>query len=173
MLLVILVCAQFFICGYSLAMRETLPMSAELSVQNSFDEFSHSHVITNQNHAWNRIQYELKCCGLHGSADYRRQAIPFSCRFRSENPEEHSGDKLFSRGCLDVVSSNLRELLLYTALVTVVCAVIQVNLKLKNRELLFTYLYRGEPHSQFFPWYMGKYSRSILMLVENIMDFMY
>lgn len=107
-------------------MRDTLPMSAELSVQNSFDEFLHSPVKSNQTHAWNRIQYELKCCAVHGSTDYRRESIPFSCRFRSQNPEEHSGDKLYSRGCLDVLSSNSRELLLYTAFAAVGFALIQV-----------------------------------------------
>lgn len=130
-LLIVIVCTQFIICGWGLAMRETLPTSAELYVDHSFNEFAHFHSNANQTHTWNRIQYELKCCGVHGSTDYASRglkSIPLSCFSRPENPEDHSYAKFYTRGCLQVLSNNSRELLLYTAVAAIVLAFAQVSI---------------------------------------------
>lgn len=58
-MLVILICAQFLLCGWALALRQSLPSKAELPVDISFTEFVEMPRV-DQSHMWNQMQSEVR-----------------------------------------------------------------------------------------------------------------
>jgi len=60
-LLVACICVQFIICGWSLAMRENLPTSVEIFIDDSFVEFldKFSRTKVDNLHLWNRMQSQV------------------------------------------------------------------------------------------------------------------
>lgn len=58
-MLVILICAQFLLCGWALALRQSLPSKAELPVDISFTEFVEMPKV-DQSHMWNQMQSEVR-----------------------------------------------------------------------------------------------------------------
>lgn len=55
------ICVQFIICGWSLAMRENLPTSVEIFIDDSFVEFldKFSRTKVDNLHLWNRMQSQV------------------------------------------------------------------------------------------------------------------
>ncbi|XP_011184556.1 leukocyte surface antigen CD53 [Zeugodacus cucurbitae] len=125
--LVACICIQFFICGWSLAMRESLPTSVEIFIDDSFVEFldKFSRTKVDNLHLWNRMQSQLQCCGVDGPLDYRRLSLPWSCCSRPEHAYESACDTHYKRGCLSVVSEQIRNRLLLTSLGSATIAVVQ------------------------------------------------
>uniref|UniRef100_A0A1B0B9Y4 Tetraspanin n=1 Tax=Glossina palpalis gambiensis TaxID=67801 RepID=A0A1B0B9Y4_9MUSC len=93
-LLVTCICVQFMLCGWSLAMRENLPSSVEIFIDDSFVEFldKFSRTKVDNLHLWNRMQSQLQCCGVDGPLDYRRLSLPWSCCSRPEHAYESACD---------------------------------------------------------------------------------
>ncbi|XP_063701217.1 tetraspanin-9 [Culicoides brevitarsis] len=128
--LVALLCVQFWICGYAVSVRESLPSAAEYQISNSFHEYFRNQSDTN--HIWNRLQTDMKCCGIFGVMDYRhasqrasQPAIPWACCSQSEDPHEPFCKHVFQRGCLQALSEDNRKGLLICALTAIACAVLQ------------------------------------------------
>lgn len=124
-ILVAAICVQFIICGWSLAMRETLPSSVEIYVDDSFVEFLEKRTKVDNLHIWNRMQSQLQCCGVDGPLDYRRLAIPWSCCSRPEDPFESVCRTHYQRGCLSVLTQQIRSRLLYACIVAIGIALLQ------------------------------------------------
>ncbi|CAD7077351.1 unnamed protein product [Hermetia illucens] len=124
--LVFAICVQFVICGWSLAMRETLPSSVEIYVDESFATFLEKRYKADNLHIWNRMQSQLQCCGVDGPLDYRRLAIPWSCCSRPEDPFESVCKSHYQRGCLAVLTAQLKNRLLYACAAAFAIAIIQI-----------------------------------------------
>lgn len=136
--LVVLLCIQFWICGWAVSMRESLPGAAEHHIGNSFHDYFRNQ--TDTNHIWNKLQTDMKCCGIFGVMDYRhassrsaQAAIPWACCSQSEDPHEPFCKHVFQRGCLQALSQDTRKYLLVCALTAVGCAVLQVCVHFKCR----------------------------------------
>ncbi|XP_001987028.2 leukocyte surface antigen CD53 [Drosophila grimshawi] len=126
-LLVACICVQFIICGWSLAMRENLPTSVEIFIDDSFVEFldKFSRTKVDNLHLWNRMQSQLQCCGVDGPLDYRRLSLPWSCCSRPEHAYESACDTHYKRGCLAVVSEQIKSRLMITAFGAAIIAILQ------------------------------------------------
>ena len=68
----------------------------------------------------------MQCCGVDGPLDYRRLSLPWSCCSRPEHAYESSCDTHYKRGCLAVVSEQIKQRLLFTALGATTTAILQV-----------------------------------------------
>ncbi|XP_061390252.1 transmembrane 4 superfamily [Musca autumnalis] len=125
--LVINILIQFLLCGWSLAMREHLPSSVEIYIDDSFVEFldKFSRTKVDNLHLWNRMQSQLQCCGVDGPLDYRRLSLPWSCCSRPETAYESACDTHYKRGCLAVVSEQIKYTLLITAFGAAIIAIFQ------------------------------------------------
>lgn len=128
----ILLCVQFWICGWAVSMRESLPTAAEYHVSNSFHDYFRNQ--TDTNHIWNKLQTEMKCCGIFGVQDYRhasarstQPAVPFACCSQSEDPHEPFCHRIFQQGCLQALSLDTKKALLWCALTSIACAILQVT----------------------------------------------
>ncbi|XP_055850101.1 tetraspanin-18 isoform X1 [Episyrphus balteatus] len=126
-LLVAAICVQFIVCGWALAMRENLPTSVEIFVDDSFvdflDKFSRTKV--DNLHLWNRMQSQLQCCGVDGPLDYRRLSLPWSCCSRPEHAYESACDTHYKRGCLAVLSEQIKVRLLLACFAAAGIALVQ------------------------------------------------
>jgi len=73
-LLVACICVQFIICGWSLAMRENLPTSVEIFIDDSFVEFldKFSRTKVDNLHLWNRMQSQVSqgCLEVEKAFEY-------------------------------------------------------------------------------------------------------
>lgn len=67
---------------------------------------------------------QYKCCGVDAHTDYRRGAVPWSCFTGSDYSDGNT--KINRRGCLSVVETIIRRLLLYCSFVSLVTALLQV-----------------------------------------------
>lgn len=124
-------------------MRESLPTAAEYTVSNSFHDYFRNQSDTN--HIWNKLQTEMKCCGIYGVMDYRHAlmrsaapAIPWACCSQSEDPHEPFCKHVFQRGCLEALSHDTRKSLLVCALTAIGCAVLQVIIIISERSFRIT-----------------------------------
>lgn len=65
--LVINILIQFLLCGWSLAMREHLPSSVEIYIDDSFVEFldKFSRTKVDNLHLWNRMQSQVTLTHTH------------------------------------------------------------------------------------------------------------
>lgn len=125
----ILVCIQFALSAWSLALREKLPGHAKFTLDLSFKQF---RVNTNDHlNVWNKMQYELQCCGVHQLSDYysdltQSGGVPLSCCSVPTKPEHSSCTSFYQRGCIFVLSETIRERLFYVSIVLICAAIIQV-----------------------------------------------
>jgi hypothetical protein len=125
---VILVCIQFALSAWSLALREKLPGAAKHPMDVSYDDFktqSNDHT-----HIWHKMQYELQCCGVYELSDYFRSGhansgVPWSCCSIPTQPEHSACKSFHQRGCMHVLSDTIRERLFYVSLVLIIAAIIQ------------------------------------------------
>lgn len=72
----------------------------------------------------------MQCCGVDGPLDYRRLSLPWSCCSRPEHAYESACDTHYKRGCLAVVSEQIKYTLLITAFGAAIIAIFQVIEKL-------------------------------------------
>jgi len=80
---------------------------------------------------------------VDGPLDYRRLSLPWSCCSRPEHAYESACDTHYKRGCLAVVSEQIRNRLLITAFGAAIIAIFQVSLHeipFKSVELMKNYL---------------------------------
>uniref|UniRef100_T1GU94 Uncharacterized protein n=1 Tax=Megaselia scalaris TaxID=36166 RepID=T1GU94_MEGSC len=108
-LLVIFICIQFILCGWALAMRENIPTNMEIYVDDSFVEFLDKFSRTKVDNLHYGI---LQCCGVDGPLDYRRLSLPWSCCSRPEHAYESACDTHYKRGCLAVLTEQIKIRLL-------------------------------------------------------------
>lgn len=73
----------------------------------------------------------MQCCGVDGPLDYRRLSLPWSCCSRPEHAYESACDTHYKRGCLAVVSEQIKYRLLITAFSAAVIAIFQVQFAVK------------------------------------------
>lgn len=151
-LLAIIVGTQLFVCIWSIKLRWSLtPRSSkfENSFDDSFARFFADNSVFDSSHIWNKVQSQVcvsdcfakfrnaenqvffilaqyKCCGVDGHTDYRRGAVPWSCFIGSEHSEDFT--KINRRGCLLVIESILRRLLLYCSFVVLITALLQASI---------------------------------------------
>lgn len=127
-LLVILVCIQFALSAWSLALREKLPGAAKHPMDTSYAEFKEE--IHEHTHIWHKLQYELQCCGVYELSDYFRTGgshagVPWSCCTIPTQPDHSSCKSFYQRGCMHVLSDTIRERLFYVSIVLIVAAIVQ------------------------------------------------
>ncbi|KAL7737432.1 hypothetical protein ACLKA6_007575, partial [Drosophila palustris] len=67
----------------------------------------------------------LQCCGVDGPLDYRRLSLPWSCCSRPEHAYESACDTHYKRGCLAVVSEQIKSRLMITAFGAAIIAILQ------------------------------------------------
>lgn len=127
---------MFWITGWAIALRESLPHAAEFAVDQSYHDFLYN--TSNPDQLWTKMQTQVKCCGVYGVIDYRKNKrdIPLSCCSRSDDPHEGFCKHVFQRGCLEALSDETKQGLMYCALTAVGCAILQVRIKvnLKNEQ---------------------------------------
>lgn len=124
----ILVCIQFVLSAWSLALREKLPGAAKYPMDSSYDEFKQQ--VNDHTHIWHKMQYELKCCGVYELSDYFRTGttqagVPWSCCSIPTEPEQSACKSFYQRGCMHVLSDTIRERLFYVSIVLICAAIIQ------------------------------------------------
>lgn len=125
----ILVCIQFVLSAWSLALREELPGAAKHPMDTSYEEFKNQ--INDHTHIWHKMQYELQCCGVYELSDYFRSGqsksvgVPWSCCSIPTHPEHSACKSFYQRGCMHVVSDTIRERLFYVSIVLICAAIIQ------------------------------------------------
>jgi len=121
--LVLVIILQFIIIGWTISMRESLPNTAEFTVNNAFNSFLRDQ----SKELWDRIQSEVQCCGVYGVIDYRRAAnpIPHTCCSTGDDPKDPYCKHVYQRGCLEALSSDTRQNLLICGLVALTSAIIQ------------------------------------------------
>lgn len=126
----ILVCIQFALSAWSLALREKLPGAAKFPMDHSYTQFrlnTHDHL-----HIWHKMQYELQCCGVYELSDYFRAGqsqsggVPWSCCTIPTKPEHSSCTSFYQRGCLHILSDTIRERLFFVSIVLISAAIVQV-----------------------------------------------
>lgn len=104
---------------------------------------------------------QLQCCGVDGPLDYRRLSLPWSCCSRPEHAYESACDTHYKRGCLAVVSEQIKYTLLITAFGAAIIAIFQVNFYSNSKyylhnQNLFLCFYRVLVYSvlSIWPYYM-------------------
>jgi len=127
-LLVILVCIQFVLSAWALALREKLPGAAKHPMDESYSDFK-DH-IGDHTHIWHKLQYELQCCGVYELSDYFRSGgshsgVPWSCCTIPTQPEHSACKSFYQRGCMHILSDTIRERLFYVSIVLIVAAIVQ------------------------------------------------
>jgi len=125
---VILVCIQFGLSAWSLALREKLPGAAKYPMDTSYAEFKED--IGDHLHIWHKMQYELQCCGVYELSDYFRtgqanSGVPWSCCTVPTQPEHSACKSFYQRGCLHILSDTIRERLFYVSIVLICAAIVQ------------------------------------------------
>lgn len=124
----ILVCIQFALSAWSLALREKLPGAAKFPMDQSYAEFKDQ--MTDHTHIWHKMQYELQCCGVYELSDYFRipgshAGVPWSCCTIPTEPEHSSCKSFYQRGCMHILSDTIRERLFYVSIVLICAAIVQ------------------------------------------------
>lgn len=114
--------------AWSLSLREELPGAAKYQMDTSYSEFKHT--INDHTHIWHKMQYELQCCGIYELSDYFRTdgihvGVPWSCCTTPTEADQASCKSFYQRGCLHILSENIRDRLFYVSLVLVVAAIVQ------------------------------------------------
>lgn len=127
-LLVILVCIQFGLSAWSLALREKLPGASKYPLDTSFEDFKLN--MGEHTHIWHKMQYELQCCGVYELTDYYRtgsshSGVPWSCCSIPKQSEHTACQSFHQRGCMHVLSDTIRERLFYVSIVLISAAIIQ------------------------------------------------
>jgi CD63 antigen len=125
---VILVCIQFALSAWSLALREKLPGAAKYPIETSFEVFKTQ--FSDHLHIWHKMQYELKCCGVYEMSDYNRAGtshvgVPWSCCTIPTEPHHSSCESHYKRGCMHVLSDTIRERLFLVSVALICSAIIQ------------------------------------------------
>lgn len=82
----------------------------------------------------------MQCCGVDGPLDYRRLSLPWSCCSRPEHAYESACDTHYKRGCLAVVSEQIKHRLLITAFSAAIIAIFQVQIAIYFTQA-HTYIY--------------------------------
>lgn len=130
--LIILLCIELWIVGWTISMRETLPNSSEYEISNSFHLYFQNQ--TKVDHIWNKLQANMKCCGIYGVMDYRHASsktsaptIPWACCTQSENPHESFCKQVFQRGCLQALTEDTKKKLMLCSCTSFITAMLQVN----------------------------------------------
>lgn len=124
----ILVCIQFCLSAWSLALREQLPGASKYPLDSSFEDFKQH--MGDHSHIWHKMQYDLHCCGVYELTDYYRTGsshagVPWSCCTIPEKAEHSACQSFHQRGCMHVLSDTIRERLFYVSIVLICAAIIQ------------------------------------------------
>lgn len=124
----ILVCIQFGLSAWSLALREKLPGAAKYPMDSSYADFK-DH-LNDHTHIWHKMQYELQCCGVYELSDYFRTGssntgVPWSCCTIPTQPEHSACKSFHQRGCMHILSDTIRERLFYVSIVLICAAIVQ------------------------------------------------
>ncbi|CRK87622.1 CLUMA_CG001418, isoform A [Clunio marinus] len=127
-LLVILVCIQFVLSAWSLALREKLPGAAKHPMDTSYADFKEK--ISDHTHVWHKLQYELQCCGVYELSDYFRtggshSGVPWSCCTIPTQPDHSACKSFYQRGCMHILSDTIRDRLFYVSIVLISAAIVQ------------------------------------------------
>lgn len=124
----ILVCIQFALSAWSLALREKLPGASKFPMDTAYERFVLD--TSDHTHIFHKMQYELKCCGVYEMSDYFRvgskhTGVPWSCCQVPTKPEHTACKDFYQRGCMHVLSDTIRERLFYVSIVLICAAIIQ------------------------------------------------
>lgn len=71
--------------------------------------------------------FQLQCCGVDGPLDYRRLSLPWSCCSRPEHAYESACDTHYKRGCLAVLTEQIKIRLLLACFAAAGIALAQVG----------------------------------------------
>lgn len=137
--MVILLCIQFALGAWSLAMREKLPGAAKHPIDLSYADFVAPKFKPDHTHVWHKIQYQLQCCGVYDLQDYFRHhiGVPWSCCSVPVTPDDSGCKNFYQRGCLAVLSDDIRDKLFQISIILVCTAIIQVTFEnSKTKHLL-------------------------------------
>lgn len=69
----------------------------------------------------------MQCCGVDGPLDYRRLSLPWSCCSRPEHAYESACDTHYKRGCLAVLTEQIKIRLLLACFAAAGIALAQVS----------------------------------------------